>query len=428
MSYRESSKIFYGWWIVVATFVIVFFGTGIAFYSFSVFIKPLEAHFGWGRTEISLAVAVWALLYGLSGPLVGVFMDKYGARAVITFCALLSGVTNLLLGSLNSLFMLFALLFVNGIGAAGITLIPNQTLISNWFEKYRGRAMGIMMAGIGLGGLTMPPFSNALINAFDWRTSFRIGGMLLVFAIVPLSALVVRTRPADVGLQPDGIEGGKDTERLPGGRAESEPVGLPVKRAVATLSFWMLFVAFVLQTFGVSALTVHFVACVDDAGVSSQTAANFWGLAIGFSIVGRLFFGFLADKWNPRNLLVLTNLGLGLAAAVLLVFFLQMGIHSAVILVIFSVIYGLSLGGNAVILPVLTGRCFGLLNFSKLLGLLMSGFALGVVGGPLTAGRVFDTMGNYRPAMLVFAIFFAVAGLAVVFVQPDRYRDEFSQA
>jgi len=262
MSDRGSGKMFYCWWIVAATFVIVFFGTGIAFYSFSVFIKPLEAHFGWGRTEISLAVALWALLYGLSGPFVGVFIDKYGARAVITFCALLAGVTNLVLGSLNSLLMLFVLLFFNGIGAAGITLIPNQTLISNWFEKYRGRAMGIMMAGIGLGGLTMPPVSNALITAFGWRTSFRVGGILLILAIVPLAALVLRTRPSDMGLDPDGTEGDGGGEQAPGGQAENEPVGLSVKRAVGTRSFWMLFVAFVLQTFGVAAGRSWPVACL----------------------------------------------------------------------------------------------------------------------------------------------------------------------
>ncbi|MBI5115845.1 MFS transporter [Candidatus Poribacteria bacterium] len=425
MNDHDRDKIFYGWWIVAAVFVIVFFGHGIAFYSFSVFIKPLEAHFGWSRTTISIGVVLWALLYGLSGPVVGVCMDKLGVRVVIAFSALVVGSCYVLLGSLNGLVMLYILMFFSGIGSAGVTTVPSQTIISNWFEKYRGRAMGIMMAGVGLGGLTMPPVSNAIITEFGWRTSFRVGGLLLLFMIVPLAALVVRARPSDMGLQPDGIRNDTGEEAL-SVQEKRESVGLSVKRSLGTSSFWMLFIAYMLQIFGVSGLTVHFVACVDDAGVSSQAASIFWGLAIGFSVVGRVVFGLLADRWNPRNLMALTNMFHGVAAAILLVFFLRMGIHSAASLLPFPLIYGLSMGGTSVLLPVLASRCFGLRNFSKLLGLLMSGFALGVVGGPLTAGRIFDTTGNYRLAFLIFAIVFVASGLAVLFVQPDRYMAEFS--
>ena len=424
MSNCGRDGIFYGWWIVVATFIIVFFGAGIAFYSFSVFIKPLEAQFGWSRTVISLAVAVWALSYGLSGPIIGVFIQRVGARVVVAGSALIGGVCYILLGSLNHLAMLFILMFFAGIGSAGITLIPNQTLVSNWFEKYRGWAMGIMMTGIGFGGLTMPPVANALIAAFDWRTSFRVLGMLLILTIIPLAVLVVRTRPSDMGLEPDGIKRGKGEEEA----KEKEAVGLSVKRALRTVSFWMLFAAFMLQTFGLSALTVHFVACVDDAGMSSQTAANFWGLAIGFSVGGRLLFGFLADRMNPRNLLAFANTGLGIAVAILLIFFLNLHSHPSASLLTFSLIYGFSLGGSAVLLPILTARCFGLLNFSKLIGLLMSGFAFGVVGGPLLAGRLFDTTGDYRLAMLIFAIAFAAAGLIVMFVKPDKSKNDYLPA
>ena len=328
----------------------------------------------------------------------------------------------MLLGSLNHISMLYVLMFFAGIGTAGFTLVPNQTLVSNWFDKHRGWAMGIMMTGIGFGGLIMPPFANALITAFDWRTSFRVLGMLLVLTIIPLAALVVRTRPSDKGLEPDGIRHGKDEE----GAKEHEAVGLPVKRALRTASFWMLFAVFMLQTFGLSGLTVHFVACVDDAGMSSQTAANFWGLAIGVSVLGRLFFGFLADRKNPKILLGIANICLGISVAGLLIFFLNMRANSSGSLLAFSLIYGFSLGGSAVLFPVITARCFGLLNFSKVIGLLMSGFAFGVISGPLMAGHLFDTTGNYRLAMLLFAIAFAASGLVVLFVQLDRYKEEFS--
>ena len=427
MNNATNRKTFYGWWVVLASSIIIFLGTGIVFYSFGVFIKPLQAEFGWSRTQISLAVCVWALFFGFSGPLVGAWIQKYGARVVIAGCALLAGSCYLLLSQIQQLPHLFILMLLLGVGSSGITLIPNQTLVSNWFDKYRGRAMGIMMAGIGLGGLSMPPIANEIIQFSDWRTSFFVLGLLILFLIIPIAALVVRTRPSDMGLRPDGA--GSENEIETGGNEESQSTvsGLTVKQAIRTRSFWMLFCAFMLLVFGESGLTVHFVALVDDAGVSSRTAAIFWGLAAGISAGGRLLFGFLADRWNPRNLITATHGFHAVAVALLLVVFLGMGIRSWVSLFPFALIYGLSLGGSAVLMPVLVGRCFGLLNFSKLLGLLMSGFAIGVFGGPVLASIIYDTMGNYRIALIVFAIGFVVAACAVSFVRPGKYNDEFVQ-
>lgn len=427
MNGNGTQKIFYGWWIVAASSIIIFFGTGIVFYSFGVFIKPLEEHFGWSRAVISLTVAVWALMYGFSGPFIGVLLHKYGGRAVIAASALVTGLCYVVFGSLEHLPAFFMVMFVTGIGSVGITLIPNQTLVSNWFEKYRGRAMGIMMAGIGFGGLLMPQVANALIVSFGWRTSFRVLGVLILVIIIPIALLLVRTRPSDMGLEPDGISRDKVNEDGSEAEEASGASGLPVKRALGTPSFWLLFIAFMFLVFGESGLTVHFVAFVDDAGVSSQRAALYWGLAAGISSVGRLGFGVLADRWNPRNLIALTHGFHAVSVILLLVLFLGMGLHTWVGLLPFSLIYGLSLGGSAVLLPVLVGRCFGLLNFSKLLGILMSGFALGVVGGPLLAGRVFDSTGSYRVALIIFAVAFGVAAMAVACVQPGKYNSEYVQ-
>jgi len=423
-----GQKTFYGWWIVFASSIIIFFSTGIIFYSFSVFIKPLEAHFGWSRAQISLTVAAWALLYGFSGPLIGIFIQKYGARVVIVTCAAFTGLCYMLLAGLSQLYQLFILMTIVGLGSAGITLIPNQTLISNWFEKYRGRAMGIMMMGIGFGGLLMPPFANFIIESFNWRTSFCVLGLLILFIIIPVALLLVRTRPSDLGLHPDGLGPNDKDESGTEAKQNAGTAGLAVKRALKTSSFWLLFAAFSLLVFGESGLTVHFVAFVDDAGIPSQTAAIFWGLAAGISALGRLGFGFLADRWNPRKLITFTHGLHAVAVAILIVFFINMDIHSPITLGAFSVIYGISLGGSAVLLPVLVGRCFGLLNFSKVLGLLMSGFALGVVGGPLLAGILFDKTKSYEIALMIFAIGFAIAALAVALIRPDKYTNEFSEA
>ena len=426
MANGNNQKIFYGWWIVLASSIIIFFSAGIIFYSFGVFLKPLEAEFGWSRVTISMAVAAWALVFGFSGPVIGVLFHKYGAKIVITCCAAATGLCYLILAANSSLFVLFAMMSVLGFSSAGITLIPNQALISNWFEKYRGRAMGIMMMGIGFGGLIMPQIANKIIITSGWRTSFRTLGLIILFVTVPTALLFIRTRPSDMGLRPDGLSPNGGGE--PGSEEEHTSVatGLSVKRALRTSSFWLLFVAFALLVFGESGLTVHFVAFVDDAGMSSTVATFFWSLAVGLSSPSRLAFGFLADRWDPKKLIAITHGVHAVATAILVVVFLGMGNHSSLTLGLFSITYGLSLGGSAVLLPVLVGRCFGLSNFSKVLGTLMSGFAIGVLGGPLLAGAVFQSTGSYRIALIIFTICFGLASLAVALIKTDKYKDEFA--
>jgi sugar phosphate permease len=421
---EAKRKIYYGWWIVAASFVVIFFGTGIGFYSFGVFMKPLEAEFGWTRERISMGVALWAVVYGFAGPAVGALLQKQGARVVMTLAAIVAGVGYMIFGWLQSLPQFLLLMLVAGVSVSGITLIPNQTLISNWFDKYRGRAMGIMTVGIGLGGLAMPPLANALIVHYGWRNAFRLLG-LLFFVAIPVILLVVRTRPSDLGLDVDGIGPETDAGPKSASRTGLGLAGLTVKRALRTYSFWLLFAAFVLIIFGESGLTVHIIAFLDDEGVSSQQAAFFWGLAVGISCVGRLLLGLLAERRNPRTLIAVTHGLHAVAVGIIVFFFLQRGVRSPLVLLLFSIVYGFALGGSAVLFPVLTARCFGLLNFSRLLGLLMSGFALGVVGGPLLAGRINDTTGSYKLALIIFVAAFSLAALAVCFIKPDRYKHEF---
>jgi MFS family permease len=417
---EEKGRIFYGWWIVLACSIVIFFGTGIGFYSFGVFLKPLEAHFGWSRTSISATIGLWALVYGFAGPFIGMLLHKYGARAVIAASALMAGICWLFLSRLSSMSELYILMFFSGIGTAGITLIPNQTLVSNWFDKYRGKAMGIMSVGIGLGGVTMPPLANVLIESYSWRVSFFVLG-LLQLAIIPVALLVIRTKPSDLGLEPDGVVRAK-TENVD---FQPQPIsGFAVNHAIRTGSFWLLFIAFALLIFGESGLTVHLVALLDDAGLSSQAAANYWALAVGISAAGRLGFGILSDRSNPKYLIAGTHGLHGVALAIVSVFFLSMGIQSAGVLLPFSILYGLSLGGAAVLLPVVVARCFGLLHFGKVLGLLMSGFALGVVAGPIAAGKIVDATGSYQLALAIFIGAFILSAILVSLVTLDLYKKE----
>jgi MFS family permease len=417
-NWRANTRIYYGWWVVSALFFILLNTGGAGFYVFPVFVVPLMEEFGWSVTQISVGAAIWAVVFGLSGPLIGLLIPRIGVCGTMLGAACIASLTCLGYASLQSLWMLYATMFVSGFAIAGSTLVPAQTLITNWFNRYRGRAMSWTMLGIGLGGLLLAPFNEFLIRVLGWRRTWLVAFCITWLIVIPLIAVFVRTKPADMGLLPDGGGAQKD--------GPSTRSGLLTKRALASLSFWLLFSTYVLQLVGLSAMNFHFVPfAIQQAQFTSQQAAFFLGMAAGFSMAGRLLFGWLADRWNPAGLLAITGVLLAAGPMVLELFVIRLGLHNANPLWMYSFLFGLGIAGHAVILPVLVGRCFGELHFSTIMGLVMSGFALGVILGIPVTGKIFDSTGSYEIAFLAcIAVFLASSALAII-VQPGRHHGEF---
>jgi MFS family permease len=179
----------------------------------------------------------------------------------------------------------------------------------------------------------------------------------------------------------------------------------------------------------VAALNFHFVPFAEqEAGFTSQEAAFYYGLAVGFSIVGRLLFGWLADRWHPTLLMVLAYFLLTLGPAVIEVLFIRLSLREASLLSLYAVPYGIGIGANAVVMPVLVGRCFGELHFGKIMGLLMSGFAVGILVGIPLAGWIFDQTGSYEWVMILCAIGLLLATALAAFIRPERHQGEFTTA
>ena len=313
---------------------------------------------------------------------------------------------------------------MGGIGAviAGATILPAQTLITNWFDRLRGRAMGLTMVGIGAGGLVLPPVNEFLIRTLGWRLTWICSFGIFVTVVIPLIAVYVRTRPEDLGLLPDGARESSEAE------SKSAPAsGLTARSAVATPTFWMLVAVFLLQLTGVSALNFHFVPfAIKQLEFTPQQAALFYGFAVGFSILGRLLFGWLGDRWHPTLLLVISLMLLSLGPAVLEVLFVRLGLRELELLWLYAAPFGTGIGANAVIMPVVVGRCFGELQFSKIMGLLMSGFAVGIIIGIPLSGWTYDTTGSYELVLIACLAGLLLALLLGVTIRPERYRAEFA--
>jgi MFS family permease len=401
---------FYGWRIVAASFVILFVAVGVGLYVPPVFLVPLEKEFGWGRAQIATGSSIAAMVSALLSPVAGACIDRYGARTVMTFGGLIMGVAFALFGQVQSLWHLYA---INVIGAVGITCaawIPNQTLVSNWFEKKRGMAMGLALTGIGFGGLMMAPFADFLIEAVGWRYAFAGLGAVVAVVVTVTVLAVVQSRPADLGLRADGESVGvaEAAARV------RELDGIGLSEALRSSSFWVLSVCNFLLVFASMSLIVHVVAFLRDVGFDSRAAAGTLGSAVGVSVAGRLFFGLLSDRFDKRTIM---SFGLMVYAAAAMVLF---RVESAGILPVFIVLFGIALGGTAVLTPLLVGEFFGLRAFGQILGLLMISGTIGAAIGPVVTGRIYDVTGSYETAFWMHAASFTAAAVGVRFAAHPR--------
>jgi MFS family permease len=421
-SSRRRGKTFFGWWIALALFWILVHVTGMGFYVFPVFIGSLQAEFGWSMTQISTGVAIFTIAFGVSGPVVGVLIGRFGIRATALVAALLASLCNLGYAAMQDLWMLYAIMAVSGFAIAGSTILPAQTTITNWFDRYRGRAMALAFLGPGVGGFLLPPLNEFLIRLWGWRFTWVFASLVLWLLVVPVIALFVRTRPSDMALERDGAAAA-DTAA---GAAAARPSGLAVGRAVVSQTFGLLVVVLLLQFTVLVVLNFHFVPFAEqEAGFSSQQAAFYYGLTVGFSLCGRLLAGWLSDRIEPQRLMALSGLLMACGPAALELCIVHLGLRDPDLLWLYAVLYGIGFGALTIIFPILVGRCFGELHFARINGILGMAFAIGPVVGVPLAGNVFDRTGSYESVLLTCVVGCLVASALALLVRPERHRDEF---
>lgn len=413
---RGDQGRFYGWWIAAACFMTLFVTVGTGLYAPPVFLLPLQEHFGWSRAAIATGSGIAALTSGLASPLVGSWIDRYGPRRIIILGGLVMGGGFASFGLMSSLWQLYA---VNVIAACGMTCaawIPNQTLISNWFDKKRGLAMGVSLTGIGFGGLAMAPLTGLLIVRLGWRLAFVGLGLLICAIVIPVAWMLVRSKPSDLGLLPDGAARDLSAGVPYSGSSSGQHLtaGIELGESLRTSAFWLLALCNFLTVFASLSVVGHLVAFLGDRGFGDQTAATVLGITVGVSVSGRFLFGLVSDRINKRHAMAVALVG----HAVAVLFLMKIDLSGA--LAAFVLTYGLALGGGAVVMPLLVGECFGLLSFGKILGLIMLSATLGAAAGPILTGRIYDVTGSYDVAFILHVAAFLTAALTVSFVtRPD---------
>jgi len=358
---------------------------------------------------------IYFLLTGLAAPLVGSLVDRYGVKGVISVGALLTGLGFASLNLLQSIWHFYVAQFFIGAGTAAIGQVPASAMVSNWFVKRRGTAIGIMSTGIGVGILILAPLMGGyLIPNFGWRTSY-LALALFNWMLIPLALFVVRTKPADMGLYPDGIKVSEDVTEAEALRLASQ--GLSPKMALSTSAFWLIAVTFFISGFSSLGVIQNQVPHLQDIGFPLATAANaLTALGLG-SAIGKFTFGWLCDRIKAKYACAISIVLLAVGAVIL------MNVKPASPLAIIwlcAITLGLGAGGWLPTMSVLTNINFGLKSYGAIFGMISLVQGIGGAFGPLFGGYMYDAMNTYRWAFIIFLASYAIALPAILSVRRPK--------
>jgi sugar phosphate permease len=385
-------KVFYGWWLLAASVCAMALGSGVSFWSFGLYVEPLEDQFGWTRAEVSLGFSISLLLSGLSGPLVGRWVDARGPRSSIILGAALTAASYLLLATTQELWQWYAWSSVNAVVRQMMFFIPFMALVSRWFDRRRGIAASILGTGFSLGGFIVVPIMSVLIEALGWQGALIASGVAIAALFLPIALFVVRNSPADVGVLPDGGAVPEDASKAP-----LPAAGLTLREALRTPLFWTLAFALMLFFYGMFGWLVHQVPFYESVGISRGNAAAIVSIAALCSIVTRLLVGVIADR-IPRFELAAVGLAVALMASMLTL----ITSTAPAAIAVFLIFWVIGTAGGPMMEAMLLTRSFGVAHFATILGAIMVVETAGQIVSPTVAGAIYDRTGEYDWALRMF--------------------------
>ena len=389
-------KIFYGWVVVAAGFVITCIGLGTAM-SLGVFLLPITTAMGWSRTDVSTAAVITFLAMGAGSFFWGAMSDRYGTRSVLLCGGVLLG-AGLMSASQAAQVWQFQLLWglLGGL-AAGAFFAPLTAIASRWFTRHRSLAVALITAGMGLGSMVIGPMARAIISVSDWRAAMFDLGLLALAVVLPTS-LLVRNAPV---------------EPLLASGLAADDKGFTVGQALRTPQFAAVSGTFFACCAAHSGPIFHMVSYAIDCGVPAMTAATVLGTAGVSSLVGRIVFGLTADRLGAKPTLVA---GLLLqAASIQLYYFVQTPEAFYAV----AMIFGLSYGGVMPLYAILVREYFGARIMGSMFGAVAMISTIGMAIGPFVGGFIFDHLGGYGWLYIgSSAIGLGAAAIAFVFRPP----------
>jgi nitrate/nitrite transporter NarK len=393
----KKARIFFGWYMVAASVAANTIFSAAYFQGFGVLILPMERTFGWDRWVISAAMSLRQLESGIVSPAVGFLLDRFSARKLIFWSAVISGTGFIGLGFTSGIVTFFLCFVVISLGASGVShAVTWPVIISRWFRRNRGLATGLAVTG-PIFGSPIVILNTQIEEAYGWRVVLFGYGILILVGITLLSMLV-RDRPEPYGLRPDGDppEDNTTTEHPAGTSRRRMDAGLTLHAVFRTKEFW-LFTSYLSGTFAVnSAVQAHMIPYFQqDIGLTAPWAAVVMSMVFIISGIGRIGGGYLLDRMDYRLVLAVVAAMMGVG----LLYLQVVPVKTVWATLPFAVMFGISFGCLVPMRGAVGSIMFGTRTIGGILGLLQGGpIAAGVIG-PLAMGLIFDLNGNYSTAI-----------------------------
>lgn len=413
MSPARTHRIFYGYWLVAVTFLFMLLSFGCGSFVFSLFVNPLQASMGWGRGQVMVGFTIFFVVLGLVSPLVGRIVDRHGPRLVIALGALVMGSGFALLNQMDSLPLFYLSYAIIGSGAAAMGPVPCSAVVSNWFRRRRGIALGVMSAGLGAGGLVMAPIVGQLLETYDLRVAYLSMAVIIWAVVIPLSLAIVRTRPSEMGLHPDGDAQAPESMQVEGA-THIETESLSLKQASRAAAIWLVGVSFFVSGFSNTGALHAPVPFLQDIGFPTATAAAALSMLGLGSAVGKVFFGWLCDRVPPKRA---SALGLALQLGGILVLLSIRSDSPAALIWAYALLLGFGIGSWLPAMSMVVSTTFGLAYYGSVFGVIAFLESAGTALGPLFAGLMYDATGTFYHAFVTFAALYGVAIPAILLVR-----------
>ncbi len=403
-----SNRIFFGWWVVAVSTIGISAGPApFILGSLGVVMNPLTSEFGWSRAEVSSCITIITIMAALCFPFLGRLIDRFGSRTILLPSLVVFALCLFAIPTLVSEYWHYAVVFfVVGTLGAGTNTISYVPVLSTWFDRRRGLALGIAASGIGLGFMYVPVLVQFMITNFGWRSGYFALSAVVIFVALPLVWIGIKGSPTSMGLKPDGVEGG------PAPNDAYRAVGFTPSQVLRNRMFWLLVVIFFVMSFVLNGLLTHIVPMLTDRNVPASTAALTAATAGGAVFISRIVVGFLIDRFFAPHVAIvafaLSAIGFAIFASG----------PSGPLIFFAAAMIGISLGAEIDLLAYLASRYFGLRHCGSNYGLLLAAVLLSGGLGPVAFGAWFDATGSYVGLLQLCVVGNVIAIIVTVLLRP----------
>ena len=414
---RRTRRFYYGWIIVAVVALASFTMSAETFPVLGVFLKPITEEFGWSRSVFTGSMTIGTLLGGVVALGVGPFIDRFGPRWTLVVAFTILGGTLILMAGINHLWQFYTLQILGRMMSMGVIALATMVVVPKWFIAKRGRAVALAQLGGRAGNAVTPLYVQLLVTRGSWRLATAVTGIVVWAVSLLPSAIFLRRRPEDMGLLPDGAapEEAQETSDVASGNNQlrtTNEVSFTLRQVLRLNSFYLLVAALAVSSFITPALHLHMIPYFTDQGISEGIAVTVVALSSASGALGSLTFGFLAERFSVR-LIMVTGLAL-----ISISFFLLLAIEDATQALLWGLYLGIAQGGTFTLQQIIFADYYGRDSLGAIRGIVWPIQMVTNSIGPLAAALAYDTTGNYQFIFFLFGVLALLSALLLFLAKP----------